>query len=78
MSPALLRAQPATVGQNFFKNPCTIATMFTWFATTSKKAPVEIGLKYLIIVNKRTPYNCRNSFLVNHLGKKLIQRKANG
>ena len=28
--PAARRTQPITIGQNFFNNPCPIATMVTW------------------------------------------------
>ena len=28
--PAVRRTQPITIGQNFFKHPCPIATMVTW------------------------------------------------
>ena len=28
--PAVRRTQPSTKGQNFFNNPCPIATMVTW------------------------------------------------
>ena len=36
------RTQPSTKGQNFFNNPCPIATMVTWETTTTPAMAVPL------------------------------------
>ena len=53
--PAVRSTQTITIGPNFFINPCPIATMVTWYTTTTK--PFNKKIQIILKVKKIQPIN---------------------